>query len=374
MEKPGLDRVENCLESLLKKGLDDGVFSGVAVGVYMYRNREELRLITNRGRTRDDEAGEAIDKDTFFDLASLTKPLCTTLSILSLIQGKEINWSTKIFDILPFVTLPEFRDIRIDQLLSHSAGLISYKPVYQSFPPIPGNENKEKIIQLFLQEKLAYPPGRSCLYSDIGFMLLGALIEKVSGTTLDNFFRSEVAGPLKIEENIRFSPLNQQEKKEKNIAATELCPWRQQLMQGEVHDEHAWLMGGVAGHAGLFGNITGVMTLTEHLLHQWQGRATHPGFRDDLLRRALKKKYSNQSWCRGFDTPAAQGSSAGIYFSAGSVGHLGYTGTSFWIDPEQEVVVVLLSNRVYPSRKNEQIKQFRPLLHNTVLEALLPEK
>lgn len=370
MEKQRLDRVEKSLAPLLKKALENGVFSGVAVGVYLYRKGSEKRLITSQGQTRMDEPRAAISKETFFDLASLTKPLCTVLSILCLIQKKGIDWDTKIFNILPSAIHREYRNITIDQLLTHSAGLLAYKPVYQSFSPIPGNENKEKLIQTFLQEKLAYTPGSSCLYSDIGFILLGALIEKISGTTLDYFFKNEIATPLQVQENIQFRPLNRTEKNKINIAATELCPWRQKMLQGEVHDEHAWLMNGVAGHAGLFGTITGVMTLTEHILHQWKGRTMHPGYSNPLLQQALSKKYTNQSWCRGFDTPAAWGSSAGIYFSTSSVGHLGYTGTSFWIDRERDMVVVLLSNRIHPSRKNEQIKQFRPLLHDTVQEAL----
>jgi len=365
-----MDRLENIIEPLLKNGVNNGVFSGVALGVYQYRKGREQKLIVNQGKTRGDEPGESLNKDTFFDLASLTKPFCTTLSILCLLEKKEIDWKTRIFDILPSPIHLEYKQISIDQLLTHSAGLIAYKQEYQSFAPVSKNGNKEKLIQLFQREKLAYPPGTSCLYSDIGFILLGEMIEKVSGKTLDEFFHREVATPLLVQESVQFRPLNRTEQRKINIAATELCPWRQKILQGEVHDEHAWLMNGVAGHAGLFGTISGVMALTEHLLHQWKGRTTHQGFSNKLLQLALTKKYANHSWCRGFDTPATHGSSAGIYFSATSVGHLGYTGTSFWIDPEQDLVVVLLSNRVHPSRKNEQIKQFRPLLHNTVLEAL----
>lgn len=370
MENHHLKQLEKSLDPLLKKGLDTDVFSAVAVGVYQYRKGRELRLITTRGRTRSDEQGTSVNEDTFFDLASLTKPLCTTMGILCLIQQKEIEWETKLFDMLPYTVHPELRDISIDQLLTHSAGLIAYKPVYQSFAPIPRREKKEKILTEFLRERAAYPPGSTCLYSDPGFMLLGALIEKVAGTGLDTFYRSEIARPLQVEESIQFRPLSSNQKEEKTIAATELCPWRQKLLQGEVDDEHAWLMNGVAGHAGLFATINGVMAVTEHLLHQWRGRTGHPGFSNDILRKALTKKYAARSWYRGFDTPAAQGSSGGIYLSPSSAGHLGYTGTSFWIDPDQDVVVVLLSNRVHPTRKNEQIKQFRPLLHNTVLEVL----
>lgn len=370
MENRNFDRVAKAIKTVLENGLTQGVFPGVAVGVYHSRYGREERLLISQGQTRSDEQGEAISRDTFFDLASLTKPLCTALSILCLIQKKEIDWDTKIFDILSFAIHSEYRNITIDQLLTHSAGLIAYKPVYQSYAPIPGKENKEILIQEFLREKLAYPPGSSCLYSDIGFILLGSLIEKVSQTSLDKFFYNEIAKPLNVQKSIQFRPLNSAEKRDQIIAATELCPWRQKMLQGEVHDEHAWLMNGVGGHAGLFGTVTGVLTLAEHILAQWKGGRSHPGYSYKLLQLALTKKYSNHSWCRGFDTPAAQGSSAGIYFSSSSVGHLGYTGTSFWIDPEQDMIVVLLSNRVHPSRNNQKIKQFRPLLHNSVLEAL----
>jgi CubicO group peptidase (beta-lactamase class C family) len=371
MENGNLQRVENAIEKVLKKGLSKGVFSGAAVGVYHFHKGQEQRLMTCQGRTRSDEEGEFVTRETYFDLASLTKPFCTALSILCLMQNKEIDWDTHIFDRLSsFVIHNEYKKITIEQLLTHSAGLIAYKPLYQAYPPLPGNEKKEQLIREFMRERLAYLPGTLCLYSDLGFILLGALIEKVSGTTLDDFFDNEIMKPLYFQEGIQFRRLNRPKKKVRNTAATELCPWRQKMLQGEVHDEHAWLMNGVAGHAGLFGTITGVLTLTEQILHQWKGRKTHPAFSNTLLQLALTKKYRNHSWCRGFDTPAGQGSSAGNHFSAASVGHLGYTGTSFWIDPEQEMIVVLLCNRVHPSRKNEQIKQFRPLLHNRVVEAL----
>ena len=370
MEKRGMNRVDNRLKPLLKQALENRVFSGVAVGVYQYRSREEQGLLSVLGKTRYDEKGTIITRDTFFDLASLTKPLCTALCILCLIEQKKIDWRTRIAEVLPYFFLPEYKSLEVEQLLSHSAGLIAYKPVYQTLPPAIRKENSKELIQTLLREPLASAPGTSCVYSDIGFILLGALIEAVSGKGLDQFFRSEITAPLQIENAVLFRPVTLSLPGQENSAATEQCPWRQRMLQGEAHDEHAWLMNGVAGHAGLFGTITGVMVLTEHLLHQWQGRATHPGFSNQLLQKALNRTYPGHSWCRGFDTPAAQGSSAGDYFSPGSVGHLGYTGTSFWIDPERNIVVVLLTNRVHPTRSNEQIKQFRPLLHNTVLAAL----
>ena len=142
------------------------------------------------------------------------------------------------------------------------------------------------------------------------------------------------------------------------------------MLQGEVDDEHCWLMNGVAGHAGLFGTIQGVLEMSAHILNQWQGREEHPAYSNTLLQIALTKQYSDQTWCKGFDTPSQPGSSAGEYISGKSVGHLGFTGTSFWIDPEKDMVIVLLTNRIHPTRDNEKIKKFRPLLYDAVYQAM----
>ena len=128
-------------------------------------------------------------------------------------------------------------------------------------------------------------------------------------------------------------------------------------------------MNGVAGHAGLFGKIDGVLTLCARILNMWKGRGVHPAFSQNMLKKALSRQFSDQPWCLGFDTPSIP-SSGGRYISPHSVGHLGFTGTSFWIDPEKEVVVVLLTNRVHPDRQNEKIKKFRPLFHDTVFAHL----
>jgi CubicO group peptidase (beta-lactamase class C family) len=129
-------------------------------------------------------------------------------------------------------------------------------------------------------------------------------------------------------------------------------------------------MNGVSGHAGLFGTVQGVLEMVVHILNRWRGREEHPLYSNTLLQKALTRQYNDQTWCLGFDTPSPTESSGGSYLSKESVGHLGFTGTSFWIDPEKDMVIVLLTNRVYPSRDNEKIKQFRPLLHDTVFRAM----
>ena len=168
-----------------------------------------------------------------------------------------------------------------------------------------------------------------------------------------------------------FRPVDKYETREKKeILATQYCPWRQRLLQGEVDDEHCWLMNGVAGHAGLFGSIQGVLDMSAHILNQWQGRGEHPSYSSTLLQTALVRQHSDQTWCLGFDTPSQPGSSGGKYIFEKSVGHLGFTGTSFWLDPVKDMAVVLLTNRVHPKRDNEKIKQFRPLLYDTVYQTM----
>ena len=142
-------------------------------------------------------------------------------------------------------------------------------------------------------------------------------------------------------------------------------------MKGEVHDEHCWLLGGVAGHAGLFGTAAGVLRLCEALLDGWKGRERNCGWAA-VLPQALQRQLAHQTWCMGFDTPTAGASSSGSFFAPSSVGHLGFTGTSFWIDPERELIVVLLSNRVHPSRENIRIRQFRPRFHDAAATRFRP--
>ncbi|MDD3617770.1 MAG: serine hydrolase [Desulfobulbaceae bacterium] len=351
-------------------GLKKCVFPGAAVGLY-HDGQVESTFIRVYGRTRNDEKGVAVVPETLFDLASLTKPLCTALGVLCLLQEGKIRLESRLAEVCNYTLRPEFKDTTIRQLLSHSSGLPGYKPLYASFAPVVNKENKAGILKAILKEKLAYGPGTKCVYSDLGFILLGEVIETVGGQPLDVFFRRRITGPLGLEKQIYFRPVSLFAGREaNNIAATEECPWRGRLMQGEVHDEHSWLMNGVAGHAGLFGTIGGVLSLVGHLLRQWRGKASHPEFSGYLLGQALTRQYADQTWCLGFDTPSSGHSSAGRYFSPHSAGHLGYTGTSFWMDPDRGLAVVLLSNRVHPTRTNERIKRFRPLLHDKVVEAV----
>lgn len=372
MKKTYFSGVHKCLEPLLKNGLEKGVFSGAAVGVYSNLESREEKVILCHGKTTKKEKGRDIQKTTFFDLASLTKPLCTVLSCLHLIYAKKIQLESKILELVEVTNKEPLEGIQIKHLLSHSSGLKAYIPFYKNFDPVQRKENKKRLVDLICSEKAENKPGVKSVYSDLGYILLGEVIENISGSRLDTFFTTKITKPLGLENELLFLPIESlSERNNENTAATQLCRWRKRMLQGEVDDEHSWLMNGVAGHAGLFGTIKGVMNICIHILNQWKEREVHPAYTNSLLQQALKRQHFNQTWCMGFDTPSARGSSSGSLFSANSVGHLGFTGTSFWIDLEKEIVITLLTNRVHPDRSNEKIKKFRPLLHDTVMKTLL---
>lgn len=371
MKNRGFLQLEKHLDSLFANALKNEVFSGASAAVFYREGGVENRVIKSYGRTLYGEQGETVTTGTVFDLASLTKPLCTVLCILCLIEDGKLDWSTELKRVIRGRTSPSLNNIQIGQLLSHSSGLIDYRPFFKDFKPAFSKQSKKRLIGKVLQEHVHYDPGSRCLYSDLGYILLGEIIERISETELDRYFREKISGPLQLDGSLFFRPYAAGiDMRPDRVAATEVCPWRKRLMHGEVHDEHCWLMGGVAGHAGLFGTAAGVLALTEHIRKEWQGRSRNPSYSAALLQRALNWKYKDQTWSMGFDRPSSEGSSAGKYLSKNSVGHLGYTGTSFWIDPERDLIAVLLTNRVHPTRKNEKIKIFRPRYHDTIVESI----
>ena len=350
----------------------EGVYSGVSAAVSVIKNKVRYRGWFSGGLTRSDQSGVPVEVSTPFDLASLTKPLCTTLCTLHLIASGKMHWEDAALSQLdPFLPLDK-QSIIIRDILTHSSGLPAYKPYFREFDPRSSKDNRYPILQKIVNEPLQYFRGTTSVYSDLGFIVLGLLLEKVAQRPLDQLYRKTITEPIDLADKIFFMPSNSSVPTERTkMAATENCPWRKRIMQGEVHDEHCWLMGGVAGHAGLFGTAGGVLSLCECLLDCWQERASHPAFANNLLRYALNWKQPGEScWRLGFDTPSSGQSSSGRYFSPKSVGHLGFTGTSFWIDLERNVIVVLLTNRVHPSRENIKIREFRPYFHNLLMEKI----
>ncbi len=323
MEKSYFIGVDKCLKPLLKKGVDEGVFSGVAVGMYKYSEKGNRKQVLCYGKTRKNSGAAQIKEATFFDLASLTKPLCTVQIILHLLEREKISWNTTLGAIFGTKTPEILKKIQITHLLSHSSGLKAYVPYYQVFKAAQYTENKERLLGFIFNDNLIYSIGKKCVYSDLGYILLGEIIERVSGEKLNDFFKKVITGPLGLEKQVMFRPVDTFATSDTvEIAATQHCPWRKRLLQGEVDDEHCWLMNGVAGHAGMFGTVNGVLDMATHILNQWQGREENPSYSNVLLQQALTRKYSDQTWCQGFDTPSPRNSSGGKYISMESVGHV----------------------------------------------------
>ena len=360
------------IEAALQAAVDDGVFPGAQLAV---RLQGELQCAAVAGRLSSEPPGLLVQPSTIYDLASLTKPLATVTSIVLLIQRAKVALEDPIQQVLVELEGTPIGEATVRDLLAHRSGLPGWRPIYERLEAggmTPGYSGvsqpiRAAVLSLIRVEPLMYVRGERSLYSDLGFMLLGFLVERLSGMALDRWCEEAIARPIGADP-LLFCPLaggGQSLPEVSRIAPTEQDVWRHRFLRGEVHDENAASMGGVAGHAGLFGTAESVLAVSGAWLRGYHGRASI--LEETFVRQftARQPSVSRSSWALGWDTPSAP-SSSGSCFSERSFGHLGYTGTSLWIDPMCELEVVLLSNRVHPSRKNEKIKVFRPFIHDLV--------
>jgi serine-type D-Ala-D-Ala carboxypeptidase len=357
----------SAVRNLLKKGAGEGVYPGA---VLLVARKNELVFFEQTGSRVLLPEQLPMERDTFFDLASLTKPLATTLSIMKLFDQGSVYLDQTLGDLLQIPAPPDKATITLRYLLSHSAGFQDWAPFYLELSDEKPQERKSLLRNMLLKMPLKYPPGRRFIYSDPGYMILEWVVEKVTGNSLPQFLNEHFLTPLSLKKRLFFGKIDPPPNKNE-FAATEDCPWRKRILQGEVHDENAWTLGGYSGHAGIFGTADGVYGLASLLREHFHG------LRDDYLQpKTVRTFFEKQhlapgsTWALGWDTPSPIGSSAGRYFSQNSVGHLGFTGTSLWMDLYHHVTVVFLTNRIHPSRQNTGIRAFRPKLHNLIMEQL----
>jgi serine-type D-Ala-D-Ala carboxypeptidase len=310
--------------------------------------------------------------NTIFDLASLTKPLATTLGIMALIEKGRLSLDRPLASgEYPFLH-PKTQGMTVRHLLAHSSGLPAYRPFYENLARETGN--KKAVLQDWIRrESVTVQPGLRTEYSDLGFMALDWIFEETAGEDLDKWLRKNVYLPLGLS-RLGYRPISSSGVVDpEKYAATEDCPWRRKVLRGEVHDENTYAVGGVSGQAGLFGTAFEVFKLLRSLKRAYDQPGGSHLFNGNLVRLFWTRQASplNSSRALGFDTPAETDSSAGRFFSRRSVGHLGFTGTSFWLDLEKDLTVILLTNRVHPTRANQKIKTFRPLLHDRVFQQVM---
>jgi CubicO group peptidase (beta-lactamase class C family) len=351
------------VDNLMKQAVDSGIFPGAVLLV----SAEATLVFLKAYGLAHIYKKVPVTAETIFDLASLTKPLATTLAVMHLVQNHRISVEDYLGDLVPDFQGDAKARIRLKHLLYHNSGLADYRPYYLRLSSIPLDSRRTALRQFLVAEPLIQPCGEKVLYSDLGFMILAWVVEHITGRRLDQLVADEIYRPLGLE-SLFFNAQNTAGLKGP-FAATENCPWRRDILAGQVHDENAFIVGGVEGHAGLFGTAGDMSTLLIELLGAYQGRIANGVFSRDLLHQFFKRLPQTDK-AMGFDMPLLEGASCGRGFSLNSVGHLGFTGTSFWMDLERSIIVVLLTNRVHPTRKNEHIKAFRPRLHDAVVNTL----
>jgi CubicO group peptidase (beta-lactamase class C family) len=361
----GLEEVDRLVESAIASRAFPGAV--LAIG-----RRGELVRFRAYGRHSYDPGAPPVRTDTIYDMASLTKVVVTTTVAMMLVDDGLLSLDAPVASLVPAFRGGGKERVRVKQLLTHSGGLLWWAPLYEEL------RGKPAYLERILEMDLDYEPGTRSQYSDLGIILLAEVFERVAGEPLEAVARRRIFEPLGMADTRYRPPVALRPR----IAPTERDPWRGRVLVGEVHDENAFALGGVAPHAGLFSTAGDLARFAQALLNggELEGRR--------LVSRATVERFTHRAGVAGstralgWDTPtngedprsSVPGepgySSAGSLFSPGSFGHTGFTGTSMWMDPERELLVILLTNRVHPTRENRQIGRVRSRLADAVVRAL----
>ena len=372
-----LERVDRAID----KAIAGAEIPGAVVLARMPREGELLEHCSVRGLAAVRPERVPMTRETVFDVASLTKPIATGTALLWNLHEGRLELDAPVAKVLPVFAERDKEAVTLRHLLTHSSGLKPWRAFHELLLErerktgetwLGTEAGRELILDRVLRSGLVHGPGEAAVYGDLDFIALGAVVEAVEGRRLDAVVRDRVAEPLGLGDT-RFFPLadgRPADPVRRRIAATENCPWRERMLWGEVHDPNASAMGGVAGHAGLFSTADDLMRFAMTWLDVWHGRS-------EALPRAWVQRFSERQqlpkgsdWALGWDTPTEGQSSSGRHFSARSIGHLGFTGTSIWIDLEREAVIVMLTNRVHQVAKKSRF-ELRPVVHDLVMDAFL---
>jgi CubicO group peptidase (beta-lactamase class C family) len=357
------DRIA-AIDSLIRSSLKDGAAPGAALVIGRHGKVVRMR---GYGRTDWDPFAPAVTDSTLYDLASLTKAMGTATVALQMINEGRIRLDAYVHTYLPsWPKTGPHGQIRVRHLLSHTSGLPAGSNLW------PGTRSRRERLEGLASLKVVTRPGLQRNYSDVGMILLGFLLEEVSGSRLDDLLYVRVASPLSMRDT-RFNPLTPLAESGSftlaQIAPTEYDKFkRKTLVHGVVHDLNAWALDGVAGHAGLFSSARDMAVYGQAMLDAARGIDT-PIFPDGSFAKWINgERVFGRPF--GWDVPTGPSSSAGRYFSRNSIGHTGFTGTSIWIDPDRDLFVVLLTNRLNPSASNQRHVRLRRELHDAVQLAI----
>lgn len=362
--------------------LDSAVAAGAAPGAVLGVSVAETRFVYGTGRLGQDEAARP-GPTTIYDLASLTKVVGLTTAVMLAVGDGLIDLDSPVQRYVPEFAGAEKDGITVRMLLAHASGLPAWRPLFREVG------TRAEAFTLADTTALDSAPGTVDVYSDLGAIVLTQAIESVYHERIDSLLRLRVFEPLSLASLTYLPPTAWQER----IAPTELDPWRGRILQGEVHDENAARMDGVSGHAGLFGSADDLLTFAEWMIEGWNEgtreggtptdsasdvltfpRSRVPAFPCSLIRQFTRRQsiVPGSSRALGWDTPS-EGSSAGTLLSPESFGHTGFTGTSIWIDPKHRLAIVLLSNRVNPTRDNPRWAPVRARIADLVMTTLFED-
>jgi CubicO group peptidase (beta-lactamase class C family) len=355
--------------ALLTSAVVSGTFPAACIEV----GRRDAALWTAAFGTRTYDPASAITTvDTVFDLASLTKVMSTATLAMRAVDAGTLRLEDRVADVLRDWRGKDRESVSIEDLLAHCSGLSAYLPFFRDYA---GRAEFEHAICTL---PLEYTPRTQSVYSDLGFILLGFILEDTESRRLSPDVAPGVTNPAaslaaqfhRMASYITSEPLtfNPPRAWRSRVAPTELDAWRGRLLVGEVHDENAWALGGVAGHAGLFGTVGAVGAFARAVLHTIAGQPVLA--QPDTFRRFIRRTtVPGSSRALGWDTMLPT-SSCGTKLSPTAIGHTGFTGTSLWIDWERDLYVALLTNRVNPRRENDTIRALRPRVHDAIVAAL----
>ncbi len=370
--------------SEVERGFAEAVKHGVIPGATMIvRRGDDIVFEGAFGNRSLQPERSPMRIDTVFDLSSLTKPLATTIAVMMLTRDGKLRLDDRVTRFFHNFGVHGKGYVTFRQVLAHCSGLAAWRPFYQQVAEVErgGKVNymasrgaNEFVYEQIHLEKPEYPPCGKALYSDLNFILMGETVEQISGVALNRLCRDKIFRPLELRAtdfiDISLVRTRRLEPVPEMFAPTSVCPVRKRLLVGEVDDENAYAMGGVAGHAGLFAPVREVDRVVHELIRCYAGRS------DFVPQRIVRefwtrdKNVKGSTWALGWDSPSPEYSSSGHHFSPAAVGHLGFTGTSIWIEPDKEIAISLLTNRVHPLRDNQAIREFRPKIHDLAMAAL----
>lgn len=356
-------RITEALRSRLEDGCASKVFPGASASVSFWQRGGWERVDVCAGvRMRGEPV---VTADTFYDLASLTKPFVATTA-LRLHQLGRFPLDDTVSKLIPEAEGTSFGERRWDEVLSHRSGLEAWAPFYESLPAPPGSEAARRCILAELSSRFDEKAVGMSVYSDLGYIVAGIALARAARASLERLVTEHVTRRLGIDDAAFYAAVRRDEAWLSRCAPTGASTWRGRDLRGEVHDDNCAALGGVAGHAGMFGTAPAVARFGEAWVSGWQGRR---GALEEEATRFATAERPGGTHRLGWDGKSDALSAAGSRLGRESFGHLGFTGTSLWCDPRRQLVIVLLTNRVAVSDDNTAIRAFRPEFHDAVVDA-----